>query len=56
MIVVGYSDYSFTGEDGKLIEGIKIYCVEPSEYDSTDGNQKIQKKVGAASKDNLYIE
>lgn len=38
MIVVGYSDYSFTGEDGKAIEGIKIYCVEPSDSDFITGN------------------
>lgn len=38
MIVVGYSDYSFKGEDGKAIEGIKIYCVEPSDSDFTTGN------------------
>lgn len=38
MIVVGYSDYSFKGEDGKVIEGIKIYCIEPSDSDFTTGN------------------
>lgn len=38
MIVVGYSDYSFTGEDGRHIEGIKIYLLEPSESDFTVGN------------------
>ena len=38
MIVVGYSDYSFKGDDGKAIEGIKIYCVEPSDSDFTTGN------------------
>lgn len=34
MIVVGYSDYSFKGEEGRDIEGIKIYCIEPSDPDS----------------------
>ena len=38
MIVVGYSDYSFKGEEGRDIEGIKIYCVEPSDSDFTTGN------------------
>lgn len=38
MIVVGYSDYSFNGEDGRNIEGIKIYCVEPSDFDFITGN------------------
>lgn len=38
MIVVGYSDYSFKGEDGRNIEGIKIYCIEPSDFDSVSGN------------------
>lgn len=38
MIVVGYSDYSFKGEDGRDIAGIKIYCVEPSDSDFTTGN------------------
>lgn len=38
MIVVGYSDYSFKGDDGKSIEGIKIYCVEPSDSDFITGN------------------
>lgn len=38
MIVVGYSDYSFKGEDGKVIEGIRIYCIEPSDSDFTTGN------------------
>ena len=38
MIVVGYSDYSFKGEDGCVIEGIKIYCIEPSDSDFTTGN------------------
>lgn len=38
MIVVGYSDYSFNGEDGHHIEGIKIYCIEPSDSDFTTGN------------------
>lgn len=38
MIVVGYSDYSFNGEDGRHIEGIKIYCVEPSDSEFTTGN------------------
>ena len=37
MIVVGYSDYSFKGEDGRDIEGIKIYCVEPSDSEFTTG-------------------
>lgn len=38
MIVVGYSDYSFKLEDGRDIEGIKIYCVEPSDSDFITGN------------------
>lgn len=38
MIVVGYSDYSFKGEDGRDIEGIKIYGVEPSDSDFITGN------------------
>lgn len=38
MIVVGYSDYSFKGEDGRDIVGIKIYCVEPSDSDFITGN------------------
>lgn len=38
MIVVGYSDYSFKGEDGRNIEGIKIYCIEPSDFDFITGN------------------
>lgn len=38
MIVVGYSDYSFKGEDGRDIEGIKIYCIEPSDSDFVSGN------------------
>lgn len=38
MIVVGYSDYSFKDEDGRDIEGIKIYCVEPSYSDFITGN------------------
>lgn len=38
MIVVGYSDYSFKGDDGRDIEGIKIYCVEPSDFDLITGN------------------
>lgn len=38
MIVVGYSDYSFKGEDGKVIEGIKIFGLEPSDSDFTTGN------------------
>ena len=38
MIVVGYSDYSFKGDDGKAIDGIKIYCVEASDSDYTTGN------------------
>lgn len=37
MIVVGYSDYSFKGDDGRDIEGIKIYCVEPSDSDFING-------------------
>lgn len=38
MIVVGYSDYSFKGEDGRNIEGIKIYCVESSDSEFITGN------------------
>lgn len=38
MIVVGYSDYSFKDEDGRPFEGIKIYCVEPSDSDFVSGN------------------
>ena len=38
MIVVGYSDYSFKAEDGRVIEGIKIYCVEPSDSEFIKGN------------------
>jgi hypothetical protein len=38
MVVVGYSDYSFKGEEGRLIEGIKIYCIEPSDFDFVSGN------------------
>ena len=38
MIVVGYSDYSFKGEDGRQIEGIKIFCIEPSNFDFVSGN------------------
>lgn len=38
MIVVGYSDYSFKAEDGRDIEGTKIYCVEPSDSEFTTGN------------------
>lgn len=38
MIVVGYSDYSFKGDDGRDIDGIKIYCVESSDSDFITGN------------------
>ena len=38
MIVVGYSDYSFTADDGRDIEGIKIYCIESSDSDFITGN------------------
>lgn len=38
MIVVGYSDYSFKGDDGRDIKGIKIYCIEPSDSDFLCGN------------------
>lgn len=38
MICVGFSDYSFKDDDGRLIEGIKIYCVEPSDFDYITGN------------------
>lgn len=38
MIVVGYSDYSFKGEDGRLIEGTKIYCIVSSDSDFIFGN------------------
>lgn len=38
MIVVGFSDYSFTGEDGRDVEGIKIYCVDSSDSDFVTGN------------------
>ena len=38
MIVVGYSDYSYKDEQGKPIEGIKIYCFEPSDSDFVTGN------------------
>lgn len=38
MIVVGFSDYSFNAEDGRHIEGIKIYCVESSDFDFISGH------------------
>lgn len=38
MIVVGYSDFSFKGEDGRDIEGIKIYCIDSSDFDFVSGN------------------
>lgn len=38
MVVVGFSDYSFKGDDGRAIEGIKIYCVEPSDSNFITGN------------------
>lgn len=38
MIVVGYSDYSFKGDDGHDIVGIKIYCIESSDSDFVTGN------------------
>lgn len=38
MIVVGYCDYSFRGEEDRVIEGIKIYCIEPSDFDFVSGN------------------
>ena len=38
MIVVGYSDYSFKGDDGRDIVGIKIYGIESSDFDFVSGN------------------